>query len=594
MLGKGERFRFFSVVAGLAVAAVYVATRLILLHLDPDSVRTTAPRTLFEREVEPLRGSIVTAGRPPVRFAQSVPVWVYHVDPKGLNTKKHVRQDVARTVSDALGLDYADTLPKFFHDRSRYVFLARGFDPDAHAAVADSSRVSGVVIEEEQDRCYPQNRRLCHVLGYVSKDPTNRVGCAGIEMRYDRYLRGTAGRIVGERDAKGRELYDRRRVSTPAVPGCTVELTIDPNIQRVTEDCLAAGMRASRAKAAWAVVLRPRTGDVLAMASLPDYEPERYNDASSDARKNRCVSENYEPGSVMKTITACAVLNEKRVTADTLMDTRRDDPRYYKLPGDGSHKWEPKMTVRDALVHSSNIVYGKLGYDLGPEKLSSYMRAFGFGARTDVGLPAEETGIVPSWKSWDKASWSRAAIGQFVAVTPIQLAAAYGAIANDGMRVKPRIVSRVVSPTGETMLENAPEEVERVISRETARRVREMMLGVAKKGGTARRAAVKGYSVAGKTGTAQRRSGRGYSQTDYNASFIGMVPAMRPEIVVLVAYQSPEHCSSYRYHEETGLPLYNHQGGVCAAPVFSEIASFAMRYLEIEPDRPDEIPEEDD
>jgi cell division protein FtsI (penicillin-binding protein 3) len=294
----------------------------------------------------------------------------------------------------------------------------------------------------------------------------------------------------------------------------------------------------------------------------------------------------------MKTITACAVLNEGMATADTLINTDRNDPDFYRLPGDGSHKWEPFMSVRDALVHSSNIVFGKLGYRLGPRRLREYFSAFGFGKKTGIDLPDEEGGILPKWKDWDKASWSRAPIGQYVAVTPIQMIMAYGAVANGGKLMKPYVVDRVVAPDGEVLFRNEPTVVGQPISADTARKVREMMLGVARPGGTARRAAVKGYSIAGKTGTAQMREGKGYSKMNYNASFIGILPASDPSIVILVTYQKPEHCISYKYHEQTGLPLYNHQGGVCAAPVFKRIATEVSQYLGIEPDKPEELVEE--
>ena len=250
------------------------------------------------------------------------------------------------------------------------------------------------------------------------------------------------------------------------------------------------------------------------------------------------------------------------------------------------------MSVRDALVHSSNIVYGKLGYRLGPQRLWRYFKEFGFGRKTDIDLPGEETGILPHWKKWDKASWSRAPIGQYVAVTPIQMAVAYGTVANGGKLMKPYVVDRVVAADGEVLFRNEPTVVGNPITADTARRVREMMLGVARPGGTARRAAVKGFSIAGKTGTAQMKEGKGYSHMKYNASFIGILPASNPSIVILVTYQQPEHCISYKYHEQTGLPLYNHQGGVCAAPVFKRIAMEVSQYLGIEPDKPEELVEE--
>ncbi|MCQ2389188.1 MAG: penicillin-binding protein, partial [Kiritimatiellae bacterium] len=303
--------------------------------------------------------------------------------------------------------------------------------------------------------------------------------------------------------------------------------------------------------------------------------------------------ENLEPGSVMKTITACAALNEKIVGPDTMMNTDRFEDGYYKLPGDAGHKWEPFMSVRDGLVHSSNIVYGKLGVKLGPVKLWKYFKAFGFGRKTGIDLPGEERGILPPPKEWDKASQSRAPIGQFVAVTPIQMAAAYAAIANGGHLMKPYVVERMENAKGELVYKREPQEVSRPITAETARKVREMMLGVATRQGTARRAAVKGYSVAGKTGTAQISlpGWKGYTDGEYNASFVGIVPAVDPKVVILVTYHRPRYCRSFDRSKAEGIPLFNHQGGVCAAPVFSRIASSVLSYLEIEPDKPEELEE---
>ena len=584
-----DRFRFWGVTALLFAGAAVIGYRLVAVHLKLVEISVRDPRYWFTREVPGLRGGIYSevGGRQP--FACSVPVWEYRVDPQSVNLKRHTRESVVKTVSEALQMDERKVRDIFWRVDSRYVYLATSYDDAANRVLTDPKRVSGLVTDDRQVRRYPQGRTLAHVLGFVSKDPDNPVGAGGIEMRYESYLRGKAGRIKGMRDARGHEIRERRVVDVDSTPGANVYLTIDHNIQLAVEKALYDGFTNCQAKAGWAIVLDARKGSVLAMATYPTFDPENYNKAGELVKKNRCIAENLEPGSVMKVITACAVLNEKMVSPDTMISTARNDPDFYRLPGDGSHKWEPFMSVREGLVHSSNIVYGKLGYRLGPKRLWSYFKAFGFGRKTGIDLPGEEMGILPDWHKWDKASWSRAPIGQFVAVTPIQMAVAYGAVANGGRLMKPYIVDRIEAADGEVVFRNEPEEVGRPISADTARRVREMMLGVAMKGGTARRAAVKGYSVAGKTGTAQMKEGRGYSSVNYNASFIGIVPAMDPAFVVLVTYQQPEHCSSYKYHEATGLPLYNHQGGVCAAPVFSRITATVARYLGVEPDKAEEL-----
>jgi cell division protein FtsI/penicillin-binding protein 2 len=283
----------------------------------------------------------------------------------------------------------------------------------------------------------------------------------------------------------------------------------------------------------------------------------------------------------MKVITAAAAIDSGLVTAETLYRTHRNDERYFRLPGDGSHVWDDYMTVRDAIVHSSNIVIGKLGCDLGPERLWKYMRMFGFGGKTGIELPGEQYGILHHWKKWDKATWSRAPIGQGVSVTAIQLASAYQAIANDGVRMKPYIVSRVEDAAGDELYRHQPRELGRCVSAATARTMRKMMMDVATRQGTARRAAIRGYSIAGKTGTAQKSVGRTYAEGLYRATFCGIVPAMDPRIVVLVTL---DFDAKTRYH----------QGGNSAGPVFKRIATMALRYLMVPPDRPDELEESED
>lgn len=606
MAGTNEKIRFWLPAVVLLLAAIGVGTRLVMLHLSLVTARTKQPDYGFTRNSQGCRGAIYCMDGNEV-LAQTKTVWDYHIDAQAAtldpaNPKKPIsakaRREKMQTISDVLQIPllkvmdaYAARDPKNPSKMARYVKLATSDDDGVHEVLSNPKlRLNELSITERQVRVYPQGRRLSHIVGFVSRDPTNRVGVAGIELRYEGLLKGTPGTVRGTRLATGGEARGRREIDVDARSGNDVYLTIDPNIQYEVERALAAGVASNKAERAWAIVLSVKTGAVLAMANLPDYDPNEYNKSADSARFNGAISENYEPGSVMKTITACAVLNERLVGPDTMISTARNDPNYFRLPGDGSHKWEDRMSVRDALVHSSNIVYGKLGFDLGPKRLWSYMRAFGLGQRTGIELPGEETGIIPNWNTWDKVKWSRAPIGQGVAVTAIQLASAYAAIGNDGELLRPYLVQKVVDPDGTVLYENKGHEVlGNPIRPETARKVREMMLGVAKKGGTARRAAVMGYSVAGKTGTAQMREGRGYSQTAYNASFIGIVPASRPEIVILVTYQKPAYCRSFKLSQETGLPLYNHQGGVCAAPTFSRIASNVLRYLAVEPDIPEEI-----
>ena len=587
---RGERCRFWLPVVGLLLFAGYSTTKLIRAHLVPE---VDAPDYVFTRELLARRGSIYSAYGEHYPFAKSVPFWEYRLDPVALTNAvvrrrgepPRPRAAIVKTIADALGLQYrrvlamADAAPRRGY---RSQFLSLSSDQDAHRTLADSSLVAGVAIQDQQVSQYLHGRRLCHVLGSVNAE---HCGSAGIEQRFNRELTGSPGTIQGMRDARGRELYDKRKVSIDPIPGADVYLTVDHNIQFEAEDALKWGVGEFGAGSGWCIVMDSRTGAVLAMASLPDFEPLSFGHVPDSVKINRAVGFVYEPGSVMKTITAAAAIDAGFAGPNTVYSTDRNDSRYYRLPGDGGHDWEahPRpMTVREAIVRSSNIVIGKLGYDFGPIRLYDYMRKFGFGQKTGIDLPGEQYGILPNprRRMWDKASQSRAAIGQFVAVTGIQMASAYQAIANDGLRMKPYLVSRIVAPDGTETYRHRPEPAGRPISARTARTMREIMADVASPKGTARRAAIRGYTVAGKTGTAQKQipGGRGYCAGLYRATFCGIVPATEPRLVVLVTLDFDERT---RYH----------QGGNSAGPVFKRISMAALRYLMIQPDKPEELGE---
>ena len=577
---RGENWRFWVPVAALVAFSVYTCQKLVRAHVDPE---VDANDCSFTKELPGCRGSIYDAkGR---ELVKSVPVWKYSLDPVVLTNRvvkpkggaRRTREEIVGTIARELGLDYAKVLA-MTRKRNRYQFLSISSDRDAHATLCDSRLVAGLIIEDRQVRQYLLGRGLSHVLGSVNAES---VGSAGIELRYNSQLTGVPGTIRGVKDALGHEIYDRRIEQIAPLPGADVYLTIDQNIQFDAEAALDWGVKEFGAGSGWCVVMDAATGAVLAMASLPNFDPLQYGRTPDAAKLNRVTNFTYEPGSVMKVITAAAGLDTGLVRPETRYATNRDDERYYRLPGDGTHVWEPTMTVKDAIVHSSNIVMGKLGCDLGPERLWTYMSAFGFGQRTLIELPGEESGILPHWRKWDKVKWSRAPIGQGVAITAIQLCSAYQAIANDGLRMKPHIVGRVVAHDGRDLYRASPAPVGRPVSAATARQLREMMLGVASKEGTARRAAIRGYSVAGKTGTAQKVVDGRYSDSLFRATFCGIVPASRPRLVVLATL---DFDSRQKYH----------QGGNSAGPVFKRIATSALRYLMVAPDRPDELLEADD
>ncbi len=578
MAMRGESCRFWFPVALLLCFAAYSSQKLIRAHVDPsvDDIDYT-----FTRDIPGCRGSIYDCFGEEYPLVKSVPVWEYRLDPVALTNRvvrrkgeePRTRDQIVKTIAEALDLDPGVVKKMSLNMRRRYQYLSMSSDPSVHEILCDSHRVAGVVIVDKQVRQYFHGRRLSHVLGSVN---AANIGSAGIELKYNRDLSGVPGKIRGMKDALGHEIYDRRIEEIPSVPGADVYLTIDHNVQYEVESALKAGIDLYGAGSGWAIVMDSRTGAILAMASYPDFEPLAFGRTSDAAKLNRAVGFVYEPGSVMKVITAATGVDLGVVRPDSLYTTNRDDDRYYRLPGDGSHVWEPRMSVKDAIVHSSNIVIGKLGCDIGPRRLWTSMHAFGFGQRTGVELPGEESGILPHWKSWDKVKWSRAPIGQGVAVTALQLCSAYQAIANDGVRMRPYIVERLVGHDGGEFYRHEPTSVGRPLSAESARAVRNMMLDVASSKGTARRAAVKGYSVAGKTGTAQKIVNGKYSDSLFWATFCGIVPASDPHLVILVTLDFE---SRQKFH----------QGGNSAGPIFKRIAMATLRYKMVPPDRPEEL-----
>ena len=580
---RGENWRFWLPVVLLLLFAGYSAQKLVRAHVDPDVADLDYT---FTRDLPGCRGSIYDAFGKSYPLVKSVPIWEYRMDPVALTNRlvrrkgeePRTRGQIADTIAAALGLDRVKVRKMALDTSKRYEFLAISSDPEAHETLCDSHLVAGLRIEDTQVRQYLHGRLLSHVLGSVNAENT---GSAGIELRYNRDLTGVPGKIRGMKDAHGHEIYDRRIETIAPLPGADIYLTVDHNIQYEVESALKWGMEEYGAASGWCIVMNPATGAILAMASRPDFDPIAFGRSSDAAKVNRATNFTYEPGSVMKVITVAGAIDMGLVSPGKKYSTNRNDERYYKLPGDGSHVWEPTMTVGDAVVHSSNIVVGKIGSDMGPKNLWTYMTRFGFGAKTGIELPGEEVGILPPWQKWDKVKWSRAPIGQGVSVTAIQLCSAYQAIANDGLRMKPYIVEKIVDHHGEEVYRHTPTPAGRPIKETTAREMRRIMLGVASPAGTARRAAIRGYSVAGKTGTAQKVVNGHYSDSLFRATFCGMVPASEPKLVILVTLDFDEKRKF-------------HQGGNSSGPVFKRIAIGALRYLMIPPDKPEELTEFDD
>lgn len=419
---------------------------------------------------------------------------------------------------------------------------------------------------KENKRVYPHRYLASHIIGFTNID---QEGAGGIEFQFNESLKGEYQIISGMRDASGNEICIGENVQARMAEGNKVILTIDANIQHIVETELEIGVRRFNANGGYAVVINPKTGDVLAMANYPFFDSNDYSKYPPNVRVNGSISSPFEPGSVMKVFTIAAALEEGLVTEDTTFDCQNGEMRIGTRTIKDAHP-HGVLSVEDILKYSSNIGVAKIGFRLGGERLSKYLNKFGFGVSTGISLPAESRGIFPTFQKWPDITVATVSFGQTVAATPLQIAVGFAAIANKGVYVSPRIVERIVdSRTDLTVKEFQPVRKERILSERTALRMIRMMKRVTEDGGTGTRAKVEGFEVAGKTGTAQKVDTLtgGYSDKRIG-TFVGFVPADDAELVILVSIDEPQQ-EAY--------------GGVVAAPVFSAIATKALKYLGIFP-----------
>lgn len=556
MVDKWLKIRIVLVASLLAIWLLGLVTRLGFLHLANHSRLTRA----WGRELTAHRGAIYDRNGIEQPLAINLPAWRVYLDPKVVDPR-HDRVRIASRVADTLGLETDRVLVNLKRTDSRYIPLAVSLDDSIQTLLTNKAEISGVAAEELVVRRYPHGRRMAHVLGFTNKAG---LGSAGIEQRYERYLRGSSGRITGAVDAFSQEIRDRRELFVAPIDGATVHLTLDASIQYVVDRELADVVARFGATGAWAIVQRVRTGEILAMASLPDYDPNDYTKASCATWRNQAISTVYEPGSTLKSVAVAAALNEGLVTPETLIDIGMGSWYYAGRPlrdhVDGI------VSVATILKKSSNKGAAMIALMLGNRRFEAYLHAFGLAAVTGIDLPGEEKGLLARSRDWSMISPTRIAIGQGVAVTAVQLLGLYCTIANDGRMMRPYVVNRIVSPDGVELYRGQPQMVGRPIRPETAAAMRQMLSAVTEEGGTAARLNVPGFRVAGKTGTAQIPMAGGYSETDFWASFVGFLPAEQPEFGVIVVVERPQP---------------QHTGGFVAAPVFGRIAEAVAQYLEL-------------
>jgi cell division protein FtsI (penicillin-binding protein 3) len=451
-------------------------------------------------------------------------------------------------------------------EKKNFVWLARCLNPE-QAKKISALKLSGLHFVREHKRYYPRGQIGAQVVGFTGLDPR---GLEGLELFYDADLQGEPGLLISARDARGRGMATAEQSVRGGEPGASLYLTIDRTLQYIAEKYLSQQVESSKAAGGTVVMLEPDSGRVLAMASVPNYNPnaiERYRPADW---RNRVVTDVFEPGSTFKAFVVAAALEEELVNEKTRIDCEQGR---FEVGGKVIRDHGKKhglLSVSDIIKFSSNIGAAKLGKKLEREKLYQYIRAFGFGAQTDIDLPGESAGLLRSADRWFEVDLANISFGQGIGVTSLQLVTAMAAIANDGQLMKPFVVEKIVDGQGDSFYQHQPQPVRRVVSAKTARRVRQMLMQVTEAGGTGTGAAIEGYRVAGKTGTAQKADlvTGGYSIDKRTASFIGMVPAEKPAIVVLVTIDEPQDVT---------------YGGLVAAPAFSKIAEEALRYLDVAP-----------
>ncbi|HVD42737.1 MAG TPA: penicillin-binding protein 2 [Gaiellaceae bacterium] len=463
----------------------------------------------------------------------------------------------ALAVERTLGLDADRVFPTLADRTHGFVYVARQADP-AQAAALQRLKLPGFGFYPEERRNYPQRSVAAQVLGFVGTDGN---GLSGLELQFDRALAGRPGKETVIKDPSGRVIDVQGQRSE--IPGRDVYLTLDHSIQANAEQVLRETVHKWAAKSASAIVLDPRTGAILAMAVQPGFNANRFPSAPSDLQRNRTVTDTYEPGSTFKLITVAGALSEGIVAPTTRFTLPYSLHVADRVVHDAEERGVVNYSVAQILAHSSNIGAITLAQMLGRTRLSSWITKFGFGRTTGVDFPGESPGIVLPPDKWSGSTIGNVPIGQGIAVTPVQMAAAYAAIANRGVWSRPHLVDHVAGGARPSLNRR------RLVSPRIAKQLMMMLKDVVAEG-TGQYAAMPGYQVAGKTGTAQKPDSHGgYATGRYVASFVGIVPASRPRFVILVAVDEP-HGAIW--------------GGTVAAPAFQQIARFDLQYLEVPPD----------
>ena len=576
-MSASPKMRAFFACCALACCFTGFSARLVHLQvaMHDEYTARAADNHDLKQTIYARRGSILDATGQPL--AQNEPVKTVVADASLIKD----RAAVARLLSGPLAMPEKEIVEKLNRERwseelqkntpSRYIVLKREVSEAAASEIATklaSSRERGILFEQDSVRVYPNGEMLCHVLGSINHD-NNGIDVIERSMNHD--PRGHDGFRYTERDRTGKEIVAHRGQERPPRDGSTVRLTIDAALQNIVESEMDAAVKQYRPKMAVCILMRPQTGEVVALVNRPHFNLNQTTGVNPEHRKNRAIADQVEPGSTFKIVTTAAALAQKLVRPDTYIFCENG---YFPFGGRALHDHHGygSLSVHEILVKSSNIGVAKLAIQMGEHRLYDTIRRWGFGEPTGINLPGEIGGTVHLPHNWTKISITRIPMGHEVASTPLQIVNAMCAIANGGRLMMPQIVRDVIDTEGATIATFPPVEVRRVVPEETAAQVRDALMEVVSKKGTAPLAVVPGFKVAGKTGTAEKITpGGSYKDGKYVASFVGFMPAENPEFVGLVLM------------DEAQAKRGEHYGGFVAAPVFARIGERAARYLCLTP-----------
>ncbi len=570
---KWVRLRLGLVGLGLLVLGLWVAGRFFYLQaICGPQLREEATREYQKFcPILPVRGMILDRRGTELAVSTRVSSVVAH--PAQIKNADRLSRELA----PILGFKTRD-LKEIFTRAHPFVFVKRHLTPEREEAFlawqaqkdqeALANKVTGrrdtdaVYLVPEAKRYYPQQGLAGPVVGFCNIDGQ---GLEGLEVQYDRQLCGKPKQCWKMTDARGHIVVTGEKAWDPDVMGNNVVLTLDRTLQYIAEKELAKGVEDHHAAGGMALVVRPQTGEILAMAQLPTFDPNRYSQYTEAVRRNRQLADSLEPGSTFKIFVAASALDAAVVKPTDKFQC--ENGVWHLNAKEVIHDVHPygTLSVQQVIQKSSNIGAAKIAHRLGGSKMDHYLRAFGFGARTGILFPGETAGLLKNHRlirsTIDRLT---TAFGQGVSVTPLQMTMALAAMGNDGVLMEPRLVKEIVNPQGEVVQEFAPRPVRRVLSPQTAQQILAIMETVTQPGGTAKEAAPEGFTVAGKTGTAQKLVGHLYSHSKFNALFIGLIPADKPVLAIAVIIDEPKGAIF---------------GGVVAAPVFREIAAQSMRVM---------------